>query len=126
MKAYLGLVALSTCAIAGDWLTYRTRSAAHALGFRRNDISAGQRVQNGARLENKLKNESYSLSALTAPVVAGGISTTKGVRSVVYVAGIKGTVFALDAETGEELWNHHFKICGAAGEGQLSGHVSLS
>ena len=57
----------------------------------------------------KTDNESYSLSALTAPVVAERISTAKGVKSVVYVAGISGTVFALEAETGEILWTYKIK-----------------
>lgn len=71
--------------------------------------------------KTKLKNEPYSLSALTAPVVASGISTVKGVRSVVYVAGITGTVFALDAESGEELWNHTFKYVVLPGKGGYQG-----
>ena len=65
----------------------------------------------------KVKNESYSLSALTIPVVAGNVSTIKGIKNVVYVAGIGGTVFALETETGEVVWSrnlpthkHHHKL----------------
>src|SRR6185312_8756283 len=39
----------------------------------------------------------------------------------VYVAGIKGTVFALDAETGDELWTHTFKSVVLPGKGGYQG-----
>lgn len=69
----------------------------------------------------KLKNESYRLSALTAPVVASDIATVHGTRNVVYVAGITGTVFALDSQTGEELWIHTFKSVILPGKGGYQG-----
>jgi outer membrane protein assembly factor BamB len=69
----------------------------------------------------KLKNEPYSLSALTAPIVVSKVSTTRGVRSVVYVAGITGTVFALDAQTGEQLWSHTFRSVILPGKGGYQG-----
>jgi outer membrane protein assembly factor BamB len=58
------------------------------------------------------------MSALTAPVVASHISTSKGVRSVVYTAGIKGVVFALDAETGEQLWERQLRYAVLPGKWQ--------
>ncbi|HYM10178.1 MAG TPA: PQQ-binding-like beta-propeller repeat protein, partial [Bryobacterales bacterium] len=69
----------------------------------------------------KVDNQYYSLSALTAPVVAVGVSTRNGDRPVVYVAGISGTVFALDALTGEELWNHPFHTVALPGKGLYQG-----
>ena len=57
----------------------------------------------------KVENESYSLSALTAPVIAEQVSTVKGVQNVVYTAGISGTIFALEAETGDILWTYKIK-----------------
>jgi outer membrane protein assembly factor BamB len=71
--------------------------------------------------KSKLPSESYSLSALTAPVVASDVSTAHGVRTVVYVAGITGTVFALDAETGEQLWTRTFKYRIQPGKGGYQG-----
>jgi len=72
--------------------------------FEETTLSAVNVSQLTLRWKAKVDNQFYSLSALTAPVVAGNVSTVKGVRGVVYVAGISGTVFALDAQTGEELW----------------------
>ncbi len=57
----------------------------------------------------KADNEFYSLSALTAPVVAEKVSTAKGLKTTVYVAGISGKVFAFEAETGELLWTYKIK-----------------
>jgi len=54
-------------------------------------------------------------------VVASSVSTEKGVRTAVYVAGISGTVFALDAETGEQLWAHTFKYRIQPGKGGYQG-----
>ena len=71
--------------------------------------------------KTKVTNESFALSALTAPVVASGISTGKGVRSVAYVAGLKGSIFALDAETGEQLWEHTLKYAVLPGQWQYQG-----
>ena len=71
--------------------------------------------------QSKLKNEAYKLSALTAPIVVSNISTVRGVRGVVYVAGITGTVFALDAQTGEGLWSHTFRSVVLPGKGGYQG-----
>ncbi len=42
-----------------------------------------------------------------APVLLTGVGTRRGVRDVVYVKGEHGHLFALDAHTGEELWQHN-------------------
>jgi outer membrane protein assembly factor BamB len=68
-----------------------------------------------------MANEAYSLSALTAPVVASGIETTRGLRTVVYVAGIGGTVFAVDADSGEQVWAHPFKYIVSPKKGGFQG-----
>lgn len=68
-----------------------------------------------------LQNPSYSLSALTSPVVAAGISTARGIRNVVLVAGVTGTVFALDASDGAQLWAHTFKPAVLPGKGKYQG-----
>jgi len=59
--------------------------------------------------KTQIKNEARSLTALTAPVVADGITTTKGVRNLVYVAGSSDNINALDAETGELIWSRTFE-----------------
>ena len=102
-------LSFSAVSFAGDWLTFGHDPQRTGWAFEETKITSANAGSLGLRWKTKLKNESYSLSALTAPVVASGIATSKGTRPVVYVAGITGTVFALDAETGEELWNHTIK-----------------
>lgn len=69
--------------------------------------------ENVAGLELKWKvhvnNEPRSLTALTAPVVAGGVTTAQGVKTVVYVAGSANKLFALDAATGSVIWGRSFE-----------------
>lgn len=103
------LFSLSTAASAADWLTYAHDPQRTGWAFDESTLTPANVPQLGVKWKTKLDNASYSLSALTAPVVASKISTAHGVRTVVYVAGIGGTVFALDAETGEELWKHKFR-----------------
>jgi len=117
------ILALTLCQAAwgADWLTFGHDPQRTGWAFEETKITPENVAQMTLAWKTKLKNEPYSLSALTAPVVASGISTSKGVRSVVYVAGITGTVFALDAATGEELWNHAFKYVVLPGKGGYQG-----
>ena len=64
----------------------------------------------------KVPNEAYSLSALTAPVVA-----SMDGKTLVYVAGISGTVFALDGDTGAQVWSRTFKYRIQPGKGGYQG-----
>jgi outer membrane protein assembly factor BamB len=57
----------------------------------------------------QVKNEARSLAALTAPVVAEGVTTATGIRSVVYVGGSSNNLSAFDARTGEAIWNLEFE-----------------
>jgi len=52
----------------------------------------------------KVDNQGSLLFALTPPIVAVDVSTTSGLKNVVYVAGKEGRLFALDSETGRLLW----------------------
>jgi outer membrane protein assembly factor BamB len=108
-------------AFAGDWTTFGHDPQRTGWAFEETTLSPANVSQLTLRWKARVDNQFYSLSALTAPVVAGNVSTVKGVRSVVYVAGISGTVFALDAQTGEELWNHPFKIAALPGKGRYQG-----
>jgi outer membrane protein assembly factor BamB len=101
----------ATCALlfavsglAGDWLTFghdpqRSGWAIEEKALNPENVSTLRLLWKA-----KVNNQFYSLSALTAPVVMTRVPTPKALRSIVYVAGISGTVFALDAQSGEELW----------------------
>ena len=47
-------------------------------------------------------------STLTDPLIAEGVRTSKGVKTVVYTARGENNVYALDAESGAVLWQRQF------------------
>jgi outer membrane protein assembly factor BamB len=109
----LTLIILSLASsFAGDWLTYGHDPQRTGWAIEESKLSATNVARLTLKWKAKLHNESYRLSALTAPVVAGG---------VVYVAGITGTAFALDAETGKPVWSHTFKTRALPGTGLYQG-----
>ena len=55
-----------------------------------------------------VENIALALDALTVPLVARGVVTESGTRSVVYVAGSSNHIFAMDATTGAMLWQRTF------------------
>jgi len=59
--------------------------------------------------KTQVKNEARSLTALRAPVVAEGITTPTGIRSLVYVAGSSDNINAIDAKTGELVRSQTFE-----------------
>ncbi|MFN7997016.1 MAG: PQQ-binding-like beta-propeller repeat protein [Bryobacteraceae bacterium] len=120
-RVVAGFLFAAVSALAGEWLTYGHDPQRTGWAFEETAINVANAGKLGLLWKAKVKNQSYSLSALTAPVVASGVSTTKGSRGVVYVAGIAGTLFALDAESGEELWSHHFKTAVLPGKGGYQG-----
>lgn len=118
--AVLSLILVSV-ATAGDWTTFghdpqRSGWASEETILNRENVS-------GLELswKAKLKTNAYKLSALTAPIIASNVSTATGIRDVVYVAGVTGTVFALDARTGEELWTRTFHSVILPGKGGYQG-----
>jgi outer membrane protein assembly factor BamB len=119
-KLLLGCLIAST-AFAGDWLTYGHDPQRTSWAFEETKLSPDNVAKLTLKWKTPLKNEPFVLSALTAPVVASGISTGKGIRSVAYVAGLKGTIFALDAETGEPLWEQTLKYAVLPGQWQYQG-----
>jgi len=109
-------VLFASSAFGGDWLTFghdpqRSGWAIEETRLNPENVSA-------LRLQWKtpVANQFSVLSALTAPVVAA-----TGNRSVVYVAGSSGTVFALDAQTGEALWSRALRSMAIPRKGGLQG-----
>src|SRR5579859_3226160 len=49
------------------------------------------------------------LSTLTAPVVAGGVSTPSGTKDLVFTIGMDDTLTAMDANSGAIVWQKHFE-----------------
>jgi outer membrane protein assembly factor BamB len=117
----ISLLLFASAVSAGDWATYAHDPSRSGWAFEENQLNPANVSKLALQWKSRVDNQYYSLSALTAPVVAANVSTRKGARTVVYVAGISGTVFALDAETGEQLWSHFFKIVALPGKGPFQG-----
>src|SRR5579884_3244605 len=83
--AFILMLSAGSMAVASDWPTF------------------GHDPQRTGWSPNE--NRPMSLTALTAPVVANGVETPEGARSVVYVAGSSNNVNAIDAATGKILWS---------------------
>jgi len=50
----------------------------------------------------------YVLSTMTAPVIAAGVNVGGAPRDVLVVLGANDTIFAIDAQTGAQIWQKHF------------------
>src|SRR5690348_4866905 len=93
-----------------DWPTYnydRERS-----GWNRGETQlTKQTVGKLKPLWNKqllTNTPALALSTLTAPVVVGGVSTPSGAKELLFTIGMDDTLSALDANTGEIVWQKHF------------------
>ena len=106
--AAFALLLLRTPAPA-DWLTFGHDPQRSGWASEETDLTPENIAGMGLLWKSKLEVQPYSLFALTTPVVASHVSTRLRDRSVAYVGGITGAVFAIDAETGETLWTHTFK-----------------
>jgi outer membrane protein assembly factor BamB len=115
------ILSVSCRSPSADWTTFGHDPQRTGWAFEETTINRDNAPTMVLKWKSKVANDSYSLSALTTPVVASGVSTVRGVRTAVYVAGIGSTVFALDSETGEQLWTHTFKYRIQPGKGGYQG-----
>ena len=94
---------------AADWLTFGHDPQRSGWAVEEKDLS----LENVGSLELKwkasMKNEPLSLASLTAPLVAGNVTTPQGIKTLAYVAGSSNHLFALDTQNGEIVWSHSFK-----------------
>jgi outer membrane protein assembly factor BamB len=94
-----------------DWGTFGHDPQRTSWAFEETRIAPDSVAQMKLVWKTKLDSKPYSVYNLTPPVVVGNVPTAKGLRPVVYTQSmLDGKVFALDAETGEELWNHAFQV----------------
>jgi len=93
---------------AADWLTFAHDPQRSGWASEEKQLT----LENVGGLELKwksqLKNEPKSLTALTTPVVASDVTTSQGIKTLVYVGGSSNHFFALDAENGNVVWNTTF------------------
>ena len=94
---------------AGDWVTFAHDPARTGWANDEKILNAQNASNLRVQWKTHVENASYSLAALTAPLVTARAVTSEGMRSVVYVAGSEGAVFALDATSGQELWRRQLR-----------------
>jgi outer membrane protein assembly factor BamB len=122
------LIRIATCGllfsaslIAGDWPMFGHDPQRSGWAIEENTLSPDNVSTLKLQWKTRVNNQFYSLSALTAPVVMARVPTGKAERSVVYVAGISGTVFALDARTGEVVWTRTLRSMATPRKAGLQG-----
>jgi len=92
---------------AADWPTFghdRQRSGSTDDGVLSTENVSGLEL----KWTTQVDNVPLALNSLTAPLVASNVTTSQGIKTVVYVAGSSDTFFALDAQDGKVLWNRTF------------------
>jgi hypothetical protein len=94
-----------------EWLTWQVDP--ERTGWARGETTLTR--ANAANLELKWKaqldaapSRVNGYSTLTDPLVAEGIRTAKGVKTLVFTASAENNVYALDAETGAIIWQRRF------------------
>ena len=114
---------LPALAVAGDWPTFGHDP--QRTGWARSERTLN--TENVADLELKWKtrvdNTASLLGSVTAPIVGVDVPTERGVTDVVFVAGKEGGVFAIDAGTGDLLWQWEPVRYGLPAGARLQGSV---
>src|SRR6478735_3866680 len=52
--------------------------------------------------------DKYVLSTMTAPVLVAGVQTAQGPKDLLFVHGANDALFAVDANTGQQVWSKSF------------------
>ena len=60
------------------------------------------------RTELPVPPREIALSTLTAPLVAEGVTTAQGRRTLLFIVGSDDSVFAIDADSGKIVWHKSF------------------
>jgi outer membrane protein assembly factor BamB len=93
-----------------DWPTWGYDQ--ERTGWNRSETTLSK--DNVSRLELKWSTQLSTppkelvLATLTSPLVADGVNTSQGRKTLVFVVGSDDTVFAIDAETGKIFWQKAF------------------
>jgi len=106
--AFAALFLLITSVSAADWPTFGHDPQRSGWAFEETTLSPDNVAGLELKWKVQVKNDPKSLTALTAPLVASGVTTAQGRKTLVYVAGSSNNFFALDAENGSIVWSRTF------------------
>ena len=93
-----------------EWLTWGYDQ--ERTGWNRAETSLGPK--NVGKLKQlwstqlQVPVDQYVLSTMTAPTVAAGVATPSGPKDLLFILGANDTLFAVDANTGQQLWSKSF------------------
>lgn len=111
MKRLLLATSLLVAASEGaDWLTFS--GDPQRTGWARRENTLAPQNVSKLRLEWSLKldNTPLELNSLTTPVIVENVTTPRGFKDLVIIAGSSNTAFTIDADTGKMLWQRQFQI----------------
>lgn len=112
------LLCVTAPAPGGDWVTFGGDNQRTGWARDERSITVDNVGDFDLLWKQQVDNENKSLTALTVPIVVTGVKTEAGERDLVYVAGSGDVLYALDASTGERVWEVAFKMeVTAASEG---------
>lgn len=57
----------------------------------------------------KLDNQPRQMHSLLPALVVGRVETANGPKQMVIVTGVSDNIYAIDADTGQLIWKHHFE-----------------
>ena len=103
------LVLIPSTLGAGDWPTFGHDPQRSGWAFEEGVLSPLNAKDLELKWVIQVDNEPLALDALTAPVVAAGVATLQGKKTIVYVAGSSDHFFALDADSGKVVWSRTFE-----------------
>ena len=106
-------VVVAMSAYAGDWLTYGHDPQRTGWAFEETKLTPENAGKLGLAWKTKLKNEPYSLSALTPPVVAAGISEALISTALGLIVAIIAVIFYNYFSQRIERINATIHICAA-------------
>jgi outer membrane protein assembly factor BamB len=91
-----------------DWLT--DGGDVERTAWQRNEtLLSTTSVKNTKLLwKTKLDNEPRQMHNLLPALIASNVKTARGLKQIVLVTGVTDNLYALDAETGEQLWKLRF------------------
>ncbi|MEP7366700.1 MAG: PQQ-binding-like beta-propeller repeat protein [Acidobacteriota bacterium] len=104
-----GLLAICAVSSGADWLTDGGDSKRN--NWQKDETILTKENVNGLGLlwQKKLDNQPRQMHSLLEPLVIGSVTTAAGPKEIVIQSGVSDNVFALDAKTGEILWQRHFE-----------------